>query len=57
MSASRAVLEAKLSATESLSIGINALFLIPGGVGGTEIYLRSLLRALSEIDGRNRYTI
>jgi glycosyltransferase involved in cell wall biosynthesis len=27
--------------------GVNALYLIPGGVGGTEIYLRSLLTALS----------
>ena len=26
-----------------LRIGINALYLIPGGVGGTEIYLRGLL--------------
>lgn len=28
-------------------IGINALYLIPGGVGGTEIYLRELLKALA----------
>jgi glycosyltransferase involved in cell wall biosynthesis len=33
-----------------LRIGVNALFLIPGGVGGTEIYLRNLLAALA----RNR---
>ncbi len=33
-----------------LRIGINALYLIPGGVGGTEIYLHALLRALAEID-------
>jgi len=38
-----------------LRIGVNALYLIPGGVGGTEIYLRSLLRALAEIDPNNRY--
>jgi glycosyltransferase involved in cell wall biosynthesis len=38
-------------------IGVNALYLIPGGVGGTEIYLRSLLGALAEIDGENRYTV
>ena len=31
-------------------IGVNALYLIPGGVGGTEIYLRELLKALAEID-------
>lgn len=40
-----------------LRIGVNALYLIPGGVGGTEIYLRGLLRALARIDGINRYTI
>jgi glycosyltransferase involved in cell wall biosynthesis len=38
-------------------IGIYALYLIPGGVGGTEIYLRHLLRALAEIDGENGYTV
>jgi glycosyltransferase involved in cell wall biosynthesis len=38
-------------------IGINALYLIPGRVGGTEIYLRSLLRALAEIDSVNRYFV
>ena len=40
-----------------LRIGVNALYLIPGGVGGTEIYLRSLLRALAEIDHDNRYFV
>jgi len=40
-----------------LRIGVNALYLIPGGVGGTEIYLRELLRALAEIDTRNRYVV
>jgi glycosyltransferase involved in cell wall biosynthesis len=38
-------------------IGVNALYLIPGGVGGTEIYLRSLLGALALIDNENTYTI
>ncbi len=38
-------------------IGVNALYLIPGGVGGTEIYLRNLLAALAEIDHRNAYFI
>ena len=33
----------------TLRIGVNALYLIPGGVGGTEIYLRSLLPALAGI--------
>jgi glycosyltransferase involved in cell wall biosynthesis len=40
-----------------LRLGVNALFLIPGRVGGTEIYLNSLLRALAEIDPVNRYFI
>jgi len=40
-----------------LRIGVNALYLIPGGVGGTEIYLRHLLRALGEIDGKNQYFV
>ena len=38
-------------------IGINALYLIPGGVGGTEIYLRELLAALARIDSGNLYFI
>jgi glycosyltransferase involved in cell wall biosynthesis len=36
---------------------VNALYLIPGGVGGTEIYLRGLLTALAEIDSVNRYFV
>jgi len=40
-----------------LRIGINALYMIPGGVGGTEIYLRGLLAALAEIDPVNRYFV
>lgn len=40
-----------------LRIGVNALYLIPGGVGGTEIYLRGLLGALAEIDTVNEYSI
>jgi len=38
-------------------IGVNALYLIPGGVGGTEIYLRELLAALGRIDTTNDYFI
>jgi glycosyltransferase involved in cell wall biosynthesis len=38
-------------------IGVNALYLIPGGVGGTEIYLRSLLGALAEVDRENQYIV
>ena len=40
-----------------LRIGVNALYLIPGRVGGTEIYLRSLLAALAEIDSGNQYVV
>jgi glycosyltransferase involved in cell wall biosynthesis len=38
-------------------IGVNALYLIPGGVGGTEIYLRELLAALAGVDRENRYLV
>ncbi len=38
-------------------IGVNALYLIPGGVGGTEIYLRNLLSALAKIDSENQYVV
>jgi glycosyltransferase involved in cell wall biosynthesis len=40
-----------------LRIGVNALYLIPGGVGGTEIYLRNLLDAFAEIDSINEYIV
>ena len=40
-----------------MRIGVNALYLIPGGVGGTEIYLRELLRGLAAIDAENQYFI
>jgi glycosyltransferase involved in cell wall biosynthesis len=40
-----------------LRIGVNALYLIPGSVGGTEIYLRNLLQGLAGIDGENQYVI
>ena len=40
-----------------MRIGVNALYLIPGGVGGTEIYLRELLPALAEIDRVNEYYV
>jgi glycosyltransferase involved in cell wall biosynthesis len=36
-------------------IGVNALYLIPGAVGGAEIYLRSLLAALAAVDKGNEY--
>ena len=40
-----------------LRIGVNALYLIPGSVGGTEIYLRNLLRTLAGIDRTNEYVL
>lgn len=40
-----------------LRIGINALYLIPGGVGGTEIYLRSLIQAIAAADPVNEYYV
>jgi glycosyltransferase involved in cell wall biosynthesis len=40
-----------------MRIGVNALYLIPGGVGGTEIYLHNLLRALAAIDHSNQYVV
>ena len=38
---------------QPLRIGVNALYLIPGGVGGTEIYLHNLLRAMAALDSTN----
>ncbi|MGE5644507.1 MAG: glycosyltransferase family 4 protein [Acidobacteriota bacterium] len=40
-----------------MRIGVNALYLIPGGVGGTEIYLRRLLAALGALDHANEYYV
>ncbi len=40
-----------------MRIGVNALYLIPGGVGGTEIYLRNLLAALADVDTTNQYVV
>jgi glycosyltransferase involved in cell wall biosynthesis len=40
-----------------MRIGVNALYLIPGGVGGTETYLRALLAALAHIDTGNEYFV
>src|SRR5579863_1295262 len=45
------------SANIGINIGINALYLIPGEVGGTEIYLRELLSALASIDAANQYFV
>ncbi len=40
-----------------MKIGINALYLLPGRVGGTEVYLRNLLKALYRLDGHNEYVV
>ncbi|MCC6293781.1 MAG: glycosyltransferase family 4 protein [Bryobacterales bacterium] len=37
-----------------LTIGVNALYLSPGGVGGTEVYLRNLLAACARIGHPHR---
>ena len=42
---------------QPLRIGVNALYLIPGQVGGTEIYLRNLLRGLAAVDQTNQYYV
>jgi glycosyltransferase involved in cell wall biosynthesis len=38
-------------------IGINALYLLPGKVGGTETYIRNLVRNLLEVERDNTYVI
>ncbi len=40
-----------------LRIGVNALYMIPGGVGGTEIYLRALLEALDRLGSAHRFVV
>lgn len=40
-----------------LHIGINALYLIPGGVGGTEVYLRSVVDAIERLGTGHRITV
>jgi glycosyltransferase involved in cell wall biosynthesis len=40
-----------------LRIGINALYMIPGGVGGTEIYLRSLIAAFASLDSPHQFFV
>jgi glycosyltransferase involved in cell wall biosynthesis len=38
-------------------IGINALYLLPGKVGGSETYIRNLVQSLSKLDRDNTYVI
>lgn len=40
-----------------MRVGINALYMIPGGVGGTEIYLRNLLLGIAAVDRENEYVV
>ncbi|RAK20391.1 glycosyltransferase involved in cell wall biosynthesis [Anoxybacillus vitaminiphilus] len=40
-----------------MRIGIDALYIRPGKVGGTESYLRNLLKGLEDIDQENQYYI
>jgi glycosyltransferase involved in cell wall biosynthesis len=37
-----------------MRIGVNTLFLVPGDVGGTEVYLRKTLRAMTKHLGQDR---
>jgi hypothetical protein len=38
-------------------IGINALYLLPGQVGGSEIYIRNLVKQLAAASGETTYVI
>jgi glycosyltransferase involved in cell wall biosynthesis len=40
-----------------MRVALNLLYLIPGAVGGTEVYAVSLIEALAEIDDVNEYVI
>lgn len=40
-----------------MRIGVNTLSIVPGITGGAETYLMGLLRGISEVDSRNRYTL
>jgi glycosyltransferase involved in cell wall biosynthesis len=42
---------------QPLRVGINSLFLIPEGVGGSETYLRNVIRALPALDPDIAYTL
>jgi glycosyltransferase involved in cell wall biosynthesis len=42
---------------ETLRIGLNLLYLIPGVVGGTETYARSLIHSLAPLDAENEYVV
>ncbi len=40
-----------------MRIGLNALYIIPGGVGGTEIYLRELVRELDGLGTEHEFVV
>ncbi len=40
-----------------MHIGLNAINLYPGAIGGMETYFRKLLHWLQKIDGTNKYTV
>ena len=40
-----------------MRIGINALYLLPGRVGGTEVYIKNLVKWLTKVDQENDYII
>jgi glycosyltransferase involved in cell wall biosynthesis len=44
-------------APRPLRIGMNLLFLLPGAVGGTEIFVRNLLDSLARLDRTNEYFV
>ena len=40
-----------------MRVGINLTQLLSGRIGGTETYVRALLRNIQEVDGQDRYTL
>jgi glycosyltransferase involved in cell wall biosynthesis len=40
-----------------MKIGLNLLYLLPGVVGGTEIYAAGLMNGLAQVDGQNEYFV
>src|SRR6266511_6493479 len=40
-----------------MRIGINALYLLPGKVGGSETYIRNLVKSLAATEGNNTYVV
>lgn len=43
--------------SRKINIGLNALGLIPGRIGGAETYFRSLANSLQKVDGSNSYIL